>query len=187
MTHPHKPLIAISLLVALLGLLAACGTAPAAPQMDHGAGGMGDGPYDAAFIDSMIIHHEGAIAMAQQALQSAERPEIRAMAEAIIAAQQGEIAQMTNWRAAWYPDLATTEGMGMEMGPMRVADGEAPFDQRFIEAMIPHHEGAIAMARDALDHAERQEIKDLAGAIITAQEREIAEMRQWLKDWYGIA
>lgn len=183
----RKTLPAMGILIALLALLAACGAAPAAPQMDHGAGhSAGDGPYDATFIDSMIVHHEGAIAMANQALQSAERPEIRAMAEAIIAAQQNEIDQMTNWRAAWYPDLAKTDGMGMEMGPMLVADGDAPFDQRFIEAMIPHHEGAVSMARDALMNAERQEIKDLAEAIIAAQEREIAEMRQWLKDWYGI-
>lgn len=74
----------------------------------------------------------------------------------------------------------------MDMGPMAVADGSAPFDQRFIEAMIPHHEGAIMMARDALENTQRQEIKDLAQAIITAQESEIAQMRQWLQEWYGI-
>lgn len=193
--------VLISLIVLLTVLIAACsnasqmtsgpsGTTPTTGMSgaDHSAmmPGTRDTPYDALFIDSMIVHHEGTIVMARQALASAERPEIRQLAEAIISAQQQEIDEMRSWRAAWYPDLAPTAGMGMEMGPMRVADGAAPFDQRFIEAMILHHKGAIAMARDALQRAERQEIRDLAQAIITAQEAEIAQMRAWLKEWYGI-
>jgi uncharacterized protein (DUF305 family) len=150
-------------------------------------GGMADDqPYDAAFIDSMIVHHEGAIIMANQALEQAERQEIRDLANAIVSAQEGEIGQMNDWRRAWYPDLAETMGMEMDMGPMEVPAGDTPFDQRFIQAMIPHHEGAIAMAQDALQNAERQEIKDLANEVIRAQEAEIAQMRQWLSEWYGI-
>lgn len=157
--------------------------------MDHHASmsDTGDTPYDAQFIDGMIIHHEGAITMAQQALEAAERPEIRQLAQAILRAQQAEIEQMRAWRNAWYPDLAPTSGMEMDMGPMSVADGRTPFEQRFIEAMIPHHEGALTMARDALQQAEHQELRDLAQAIITAQETEIGQMRQWLQEWYGIS
>lgn len=187
-------LLASGMLVAVAALLIACGVAPAtnapsattAPDMagmDHSTmSDTSDTPYDARFIDSMIVHHEGALAMAQQALEAAERTEIRELAEAIIRAQQTEIAQMRAWRSAWYPDLAPTNGMQMDMGPMSIAEGSTPFEQRFIEAMIPHHEGAILMARDALQKAERQEIKDLAQAIITAQESEIAQMRQWLQE-----
>ena len=75
----------------------------------------------------------------------------------------------------------------MDMGPMEVTAGDKPFEQRFIQAMIPHHEGAVAMAEDALQSAEHQEIKDLAQAIITAQEGEIAQMKTWLQEWYGVA
>lgn len=145
-----------------------------------------DAPYDAIFIDSMIVHHEGAIEMAQQALEQAEQPEIKAMAEAIIEGQQAEIDQMQGWRTAWFPDQATVDVGDMDMGPMEVSDDAGkPFDQRFIEAMIPHHEGALAMAKDALQNAERSEVKELAQTIITAQEAEIAQMKQWLQDWYG--
>jgi uncharacterized protein (DUF305 family) len=179
--------------------VAACGTAPVvaptpfpsaptAAGMNHGdhGGATASQPYDALFIDSMIVHHEGAVTMARQALQSAERPEIRRMAEEIIVAQQAEIERMRAWRAAWYPDLPPTAGMSMDMGPMDVAPGETPFDRRFLEAMIPHHEGAVAMARDALQKAEHREIGELAGAIIATQEAEITQMRQWLKEWYGV-
>jgi uncharacterized protein (DUF305 family) len=155
-------------------------------DMDHGVISAEGQPYDAVFIDGMIVHHEGAIIMANQALEEAERPEIRQLAEAILDAQEGEINQMLEWRTMWYPELAQTSGMDMDMGPMDVAPGDTPFEQRFMEAMIPHHEGAIAMAQDALQNAEQQEIRDLAEEIIAAQEAEIAQMRQWLQEWYGV-
>ena len=58
-------------------------------------------------------------------------------------------------------------------------------DQHFIEQMIPHHEDAIAMAKIALERSERAEILSLANGIIEAQEREIVEMREWYKEWFG--
>jgi len=144
-------------------------------------------PFDAMFIDSMIMHHEGAIAMAQQALTEASRPELKTMAQNIIRAQQSEIAQMRGWRESWYPDLPDTGGMGMEMGDMTVAaDPTTPFDRRFIEAMIRHHEGAIAMAKEARNQASHAELKSLANNIVTAQESEIAQLTQWRKDWFGL-
>lgn len=143
-------------------------------------------PYDAQFIDSMIEHHTGAITMAEDALKNAERQEIKDLAQQIINDQQKEVAQLKDWRQQWYPDLAPTGGMGMSMGDMTVGgDASQPYDQRFIAAMIEHHNGAIAMANDALNKAERQEIKDLAQNIITAQKAEVAQLQQWNKEWFG--
>lgn len=145
-------MVSISLIVLLAVLIAACSNAPqtatgpsSAPTsqsmsgMDHSAmmPGEGDAPYDALFIDSMIMHHEGAIVMARQALESTERPEMQRLAEVIISTQQQEIGVMRSWRALWYPDLAPTVGLGMEMGPMIVADGPGPFDQRFYRSHDP--------------------------------------------------
>lgn len=59
------------------------------------------------------------------------------------------------------------------------------FDQAFISEMIMHHEGAVEMAKLALTNAKHQEIKDLANAIITAQNKEIADMKAWQKAWYN--
>lgn len=60
------------------------------------------------------------------------------------------------------------------------------FDKAFIEMMIAHHEGAVDMAELSADRAKHDEIKQLSQEIISAQEKEIAEMKQWQVDWgYG--
>ncbi len=74
----------------------------------------------------------------------------------------------------------------MSMGEM-VADiknktGDE-FDKAFITSMIAHHEGAVEMAELSAKNAKHEEIKDLSKDIITAQEKEIAEMKQWQMDW----
>ena len=58
--------------------------------------------FDKAFLSEMIVHHQGAVAMAEAALQNAGHEEIKSMATAIITAQNGEIAQMQAWLKAWY-------------------------------------------------------------------------------------
>ena len=57
-------------------------------------------------------------------------------------------------------------------------------DAHFIEQMIPHHEGAIDMARLALEKSTRPEIKELSNNIITSQSAEITQMKDWYRDWF---
>ncbi len=188
-------------------------------QMDHGSMGnsspmpmnhgsmtnMALGPddenFDLRFIDGMTPHHEGAIVMAQEALQKSNRPEIKQLAQAIINAQEKEISELKAWRTSWYPNagdepmmystemghmMPMTEEMRSSMmmsGDLGAADDQ--FDLRFINAMIPHHQGAIDMAQQALEKSSRPEIKELGQAIIDSQQKEIDQMEQWRKDWYG--
>ncbi len=81
-----------------------------------------------------------------------------------------------------------------EMGEMRAMNArmtaslgpkDAGYEDRFITMMIPHHQGAIDMAKDALEKATHPELKQFARAIIVAQEKEIALMTDWRKQWYG--
>lgn len=60
----------------------------------------------------------------------------------------------------------------------------ADFDKAFLSEMIVHHQGAVDMAQLALTNAQHQEIKDLARAIIAAQNKEIADMKSWQKVWF---
>lgn len=164
--------------------------------------GPADADYDLRFIDAMIPHHQGAIAMAKEALQKSQRPEIKTLAQNIIKAQNREENElMRKWRAAWYPQASETpmaydsqqnkmmpmsaEQKNNMMMQMDLGAADADFDLRFMEAMIPHHEGAIAMAKDALNKAQHPEVKQLANDIIASQQAEIDQMKQWRKAWYG--
>ena len=60
----------------------------------------------------------------------------------------------------------------------------ADFDRMFRQMMIPHHQGAISMAQQALAQAEHPEIKTLAQGIVTTQQTEITEMQGYLRDLY---
>ncbi|MEH2155300.1 DUF305 domain-containing protein [Nostoc sp.] len=179
-------------------------------MMNHGGGmnhsmGMDLGPADAnfdlRFIDAMIPHHQGAVEMAKEAQQKSKRPEIKKLADDIIKSQNQEITQMKQWRQAWYPNagdkpMAYDSQMGhmMEMSSDQMqammmsqdlGAADAEFDLRFINAMIPHHEGAVTMAKDVLSKSKRPEVNQLAQEIINAQNTEIKQMQQWRKTWYN--
>lgn len=73
-------------------------------SMDQMMGSMKDKSgydFDKAFIDAMIIHHEGAIKMAQQAGHRADHQEIRDLSKNIITSQSAEIEQMKQWKKNW--------------------------------------------------------------------------------------
>jgi uncharacterized protein (DUF305 family) len=59
-------------------------------------------PFDRAFIDEMIGHHQGAIRMARVVREQTEDAELRSLANAIVSAQSREIQRMNRWRIAWY-------------------------------------------------------------------------------------
>lgn len=63
----------------------------------------------------------------------------------------------------------------------------APFDQQFIDSMVPHHQSALMMAQMAVSKAQLPEVKRLARGIIRDQKKEIAQMKAWRKAWYGNA
>ncbi len=161
--------------------------------------------FDQQFIDMMVPHHQAAIEMAEIALIRAEHPEIRSLAVDISRSQAEEISQMKAWRLAWYgsdqtpsmdqmPMLHDMGTSSMPMGTMNMAQevetlrtAPEPFDRAFIDAMVPHHQSAIDAAQLAQTRAVHQEIKDLAVAIISAQQSEIDQMKAWRLAWYGAA
>ncbi len=58
--------------------------------------------FERAFIDGMVAHHQGAVAMAEMVLQQSQRPELIKLANDIISAQTSEIGMMSEWRTQWF-------------------------------------------------------------------------------------
>jgi uncharacterized protein (DUF305 family) len=147
-------------------------------------------PFDQAFIDAMVPHHREAIEMAKAAqTRGLTQPDLEKIANDIMSSQQREIDQMLDWREQWFgsrklgPVLAEALGvpeneLGMEHGSADEVAGAVDVDAKFAEMMIPHHEGAVAMAEAATKRAQHEEVKELAAAIIEAQEREIGIMEK---------
>jgi len=67
---------------------------------------------------------------------------------------------------------------------MGVADPSAPYDLRFLDEMLMHHEGAIVSARMMIGNSSRPELRDLARRIIDGQQRQVDQMRAWRQQWY---
>ena len=164
---------------------------------DHNSGSKTSGSgnaTDAAFIADMTAHHQGAIDIAKPAREQADHTEIGTLADAIVSAQQPEIATMKavrdDLRAMGMHDGGhmgmSQHSMGMDMD-MRALENARPFDKAFIAAMVRHHKGAAAMAKELLLKGEQPALRKMAEDIISAQSEEIARMKQWRKAWYGSA
>jgi uncharacterized protein (DUF305 family) len=107
----------VSLAIGVLLGYGLWGTKTARAPMDHGqmtmdesmdsmtanlAGKTGEA-FDQAFLQEMVVHHQGAVVMAKQVLATSKRPELRKLAEGIITAQTTEIKLMQDWEKNWFP------------------------------------------------------------------------------------
>jgi uncharacterized protein (DUF305 family) len=92
-------------------------------------------------------------------------------------AGHGAAASSTRDSAATAAFKAANAKMHKEMDTAFSGDVDADF----VRGMIPHHQGAIEMAKVMLAHGKNPELKTLATGIIAEQEKEIAMMRDWLK------
>ena len=181
-------------LIAAVGTfgLAACGsddTASPATQVAQAA--FNDA--DVAFAQGMIPHHEQAIEMADIALDPTvgASEAVRDIATRIKAGQDPEIVMMTGWLTAWGQPMQMDMGDGHDMssmdGMMSVEEMDAlgtmtggEFDAMWLDMMIRHHQGAIAMAQTVKAAGSNADVLALADQVIAAQQAEITEMEALL-------
>ena len=143
--------------------------------------------YDIAWMSQMIEHHRGAVEMSKLCVKNCLDKDVKAAAKKIINAQDKEISQMNTWLKNWYkatPDPKQMALMKADMKPMMDVTGknstQAP-DKAFLEGMIPHHQHAVAMGKDAIKRALRPELKKFGQAVVSDQSKEIKQYEGWLK------
>jgi len=156
-------------------------------ESTHGSTDQASALDERTFLEQMVPHHESAIEMAQIALEKSERPEIRRLAQEIVAAQESEIDQMAAWHLEWFGEELTPDTSGahgsMDMSQLETVSGDQ-FDSAFLSMMIPHHASAIVMAESVMMSSPRDEVAMIADAIVAAQAKEIGQMQRWRDQWF---
>lgn len=149
---------------------------------------------DVQFVQGMIAHHAQALEMTDLVGVRSRHDAVKLLAKRIALSQEDEIAMMREWlstRGAEAPGAHAHHGPAMpgmltaeEMGRLGGAAG-TEFDRLFLELMIKHHAGALAMVGDlfaAPGAAQDAELFAFASDVDTDQRAEIARLAVLLKE-----
>ncbi|WP_063036547.1 DUF305 domain-containing protein [Nocardia pseudovaccinii] len=155
---------------------------------------------DVTFLQMMYPHHAQAVEMARLVPSRTRNEQVRALAADIEKAQSPEMEQITKLLESFGKPAPTSSGHGghnmemttsmnmpgtttmpgmmsnEQMNTLAAASG-ADFDRQWLELMIEHHTGAIAMSNTELDGGVNPDAKALATAVVAAQQAEIGTMR----------
>ena len=186
----NQKALAAALLAATL-LLAGCATdtAQQAHSEDHSDHMVSENAefsaVDVMFAQMMIPHHQQAIDLGAIAENGEASSEVLALAKKIAKDQTHEIEHMQAWLEAAGASEHMDHDMAMDgmltqaqLDELKAAKG-AEFDRLFLQGMIAHHEGAIAMAQDVVD-SKNPDVAELAASIIKTQTEEIEYMKELL-------
>jgi len=150
---------------------------------------------DVNFISNMIPHHQGAVDSAEILLKHSKNKQLKKIAQNIISTQKAEIEEFR----AMLPSL---ENQGKLYSPKEITlfnkDAESDMqtmhkdmninidavnediDRAFMQAMIPHHQGAVNASKQVLQYTQNAAVANIAKRIIEDQEREIAQFEAML-------
>jgi uncharacterized protein (DUF305 family) len=147
------------------------------------------GNTDHDFARMMLAHHQGAVDMSALELKEGKDATLRAMAEKISADQKQEIEALeasatrlanapTNYKPADPFASAMKSSMDGMMKDMGASSGNV--DQEYAALMVPHHQSAVDMAKVELTYGQDAKLKSMAQQMITAQQKEIQQFKDWL-------
>jgi uncharacterized protein (DUF305 family) len=164
--------------------------APPSGQPTENATKSANNAADVTFVTDMIPHHQQAVKMSAMVPDRSTNPAVIKLAATISAEQGPEIQTMKGFLAAWNAGGTEHQGHDGEMSMPGMVDEAsmttleslrgAEFDRLWLQSMVGHHEGAIAMAKTEIADGANADAKTLAERIVTAQQAEIGQMRQML-------
>lgn len=186
-------LVALTAAASLTTAVASCGNgadAPTGAAPSTPTTSASSSQIDAAFVREMSAHHQLAIDMAAVAKHRAKNPTVKRLAVGISTVQKREIAQLAADAERLNVPLDTSmdvqnadaQVLGISMASMGMSMNTASlktasdFDHEFLSEMIPHHVGAITMARVEVAKGSDTQLKTLAAKIISEQNVEVALM-----------
>ena len=144
--------------------------------------GQADRTFDLRYVNAMISHHRGAMLLAEQLAKNTTRPEMKALAQNILADEPKAIAELYSWKKDWYGDTkGVRDPIVANLGPT----GDT-FDLRFLNAIIAHHEAGIVMTKETRLKSSRAQVLDNANAVETFLSNGLETLKGLRTTWYNI-
>ncbi|MFD7782259.1 DUF305 domain-containing protein [Streptomyces nojiriensis] len=155
---------------------------------------------DTGFSRDMAVHHQQAVEMSFLVRDNTDGEEVRTLAFDVINTQANQRGMMLGWLDMWQAPKVSTDGAmawmeghgsgmaatempGMatreQLDRLRNAKGRDA-EVLYLQLMIPHHQGGVAMAQAAVKQARDPQVKALAEGIVRAQQSEVDLMTQML-------
>lgn len=148
---------------------------------------------DLQFLDMMLQHHSDGVKLAQTGIQKAQNPNVKALAEKMVAGQQKDIEEMEKMRETYFSGQPKAEVMSVkgrkvtsammmktaeeDMRQLEAASG-AEFDRAFLDVFMKHHQMAINISQAETAKGKNAEVKRKARQIIAVQTKELSEMKR---------
>jgi uncharacterized protein (DUF305 family) len=180
---------AVAAPLALAALLTACGGSSTAEHAGHGSAtpttNSEHNADDVMFAQMMIPHHQQALDMAAMVPSHTTNQDIILLAVHINQDQKPEILAFQSWLQRWGEPIGHGHGHGMPIDGMvdaatmnQLQSLRGPdFDKLWMQSMISHHRGAIAMAQQEIAHGRNPDAISRAKLIVSTQQREIDYMK----------
>ena len=139
-------------------------------------------PFDLTFLNAMVQHSTGTLALANLALQQTGDSRVWRIALRMAESRATEIHLLRNWQHAWYPDAVSPQPSSVSRADTAtpVPCSSDDFDREFLQQTIVLQQAVIELATAALTRAEHPDLRAYAESTLTARSQEIAAMQNLL-------